>query len=426
MPAARMSPITRQMSATISGARPSVASSRMISSGWVISARPIDSICCSPPDSCAPRLPSRSARRGKVASTVRRSSPAGRRGRGARPSPGSRARSGWGTHRGPRARRPRPGAPSRAACARDMSWPNRWIWPSRCATWPSRLRISVLLPMPLRPSRPTVSPRAICRSTPCSTWLLPYQAWMSRASRISSVVAMLSAPQVGGLHVTAGAHRIRRVRSDDRAVDHHGDASAMRNTASMSCSTSRMAWPAFRWLQQGQHAVGLLGAHAGQRLVQQQHLRARWPGTWRSRAGASGRATAAGLRSSTSARPACCAAWRGGAAGLAALRALPPGPGPLRARLRGQAAVLEHAELGVDGVALVAAAEAGAGAARLRPGRHVLAQQFDRPAEGGISPDRMLISVTCRHRWCRSPRAPAALEVERDVGPRPPGHPSGG
>ena len=41
----------RQISARISGARPSVASSRISRRGLVISARPIASICCSPPDS---------------------------------------------------------------------------------------------------------------------------------------------------------------------------------------------------------------------------------------------------------------------------------------------------------------------------------------------------------------------------------------
>src|SRR6266550_4602508 len=39
-----------------SGARPSVASSRMSMRGLVIRARPIASICCSPPESWLPRL----------------------------------------------------------------------------------------------------------------------------------------------------------------------------------------------------------------------------------------------------------------------------------------------------------------------------------------------------------------------------------
>src|SRR5882757_9903500 len=53
-----------QISSRISGARPSVASSRINSFGLVISARPIASICCSPPDSVTPMLDVRSASRG--------------------------------------------------------------------------------------------------------------------------------------------------------------------------------------------------------------------------------------------------------------------------------------------------------------------------------------------------------------------------
>ena len=47
---------TRQISARMRGASPSVASSRINRRGLVISARPIASICCSPPESSAPRL----------------------------------------------------------------------------------------------------------------------------------------------------------------------------------------------------------------------------------------------------------------------------------------------------------------------------------------------------------------------------------
>src|SRR5664280_1543236 len=46
----------RQISARISGARPPVASSKSNNRGLVISARPIASICCSPPDSWLPML----------------------------------------------------------------------------------------------------------------------------------------------------------------------------------------------------------------------------------------------------------------------------------------------------------------------------------------------------------------------------------
>ena len=61
-----------------------------------------------------------------------------------------------------------------------------------------------------------------------------------------------------------------------------------------------------------------------------------------------------------------------------ARRALPEGPRPRRLRLRREAAVLEHAELGEDRGALVAAAEAGAGAPRLRPAGDVVAGEAHR------------------------------------------------
>jgi hypothetical protein len=131
-----------------------------------------------------------------------------------------------------------------------------------------------------------------------------------------------------------------------------------------------------------QHAVGLLGAHAGQRLVEQQHLRRRWPGTWRSPAAASGRGDRqpGGAVQPARASPALAAAARAAAVTLwlAAAGALPPsaqgrvacGPalpgGSSRSTLK----------VGIDGVALVAAAQARLGAARLRPSGDVLAQQL--------------------------------------------------
>ena len=57
-------------SATICGASPSDGSSISSTRGLPISARPIASICCSPPDRCAAICFARSARRGNIANTV--------------------------------------------------------------------------------------------------------------------------------------------------------------------------------------------------------------------------------------------------------------------------------------------------------------------------------------------------------------------
>src|SRR5579859_1984940 len=95
--------------------------------------------------------------------------------------------------------------------------------PRRSATWPSKARIRVVLPMPLRPSNPTVSPGAMSRSTPCSTWLEPYHAFTSRARRKADG-ALMRASEVRVLHVAVVAHRGRDAARDDRAVDEHRDA----------------------------------------------------------------------------------------------------------------------------------------------------------------------------------------------------------
>jgi hypothetical protein len=54
------------ISSTITGARPSTGSSRISRRGWFMSARPMASICCSPPESCPPPLRRRSFRRGNI------------------------------------------------------------------------------------------------------------------------------------------------------------------------------------------------------------------------------------------------------------------------------------------------------------------------------------------------------------------------
>ena len=61
--------LARASSSTITGARPSDGSSISSTDGLPISARPIASICCSPPDSWLPILPARSPSRGNRSHT---------------------------------------------------------------------------------------------------------------------------------------------------------------------------------------------------------------------------------------------------------------------------------------------------------------------------------------------------------------------
>ena len=69
-----ISRIASKICLTISGASPSEGSSSSSSRGRLISARPIASICCSPPDSVPPRCRRRSSRIGNSAKTRRQSS----------------------------------------------------------------------------------------------------------------------------------------------------------------------------------------------------------------------------------------------------------------------------------------------------------------------------------------------------------------
>ena len=161
------------------GASPSVASSRMSSRGLVIRARPMASICCSPPDSSAPAVDARPASSGNSSCTrssvhfsplpsaprparavAIRFSRTVRLGKICRPS---------GTSPSPRRAR---------SCAgrRVISAPSSMMRPPRAAISPVMAFTVVVLPMPLRPSSETASPAPMSRSTPCSTCPAPYPA----------------------------------------------------------------------------------------------------------------------------------------------------------------------------------------------------------------------------------------------------------
>ena len=146
----------RQISWRTSGARPSVASSRISSRGSVTRARPIASICCSPPESWLPRCVRRSRRRGNSSKTRRAA-----RSRGRRRSPSPRARSNAlrcsSTVRlakicRPSGTRPRPRRAMRCAAPASTGSPRNTTSPLRAGCRPQIVRTSVVLPMPLRPS----------------------------------------------------------------------------------------------------------------------------------------------------------------------------------------------------------------------------------------------------------------------------------
>src|SRR5205823_5166550 len=156
-------------SRTTRGARPSVGSSRSKRSGLVINARPMASICCSPPDRFSPAWALRAASLGKREKTRSRFQPALafaatfrfsrtesegkiRRPCGTRPIPISTARKG-----------------GRLVTSRSLNTTRPW----RGGVNPMSARMSVVFPMPLRPRMATTSPLATVRDTPCRTWLSP-------------------------------------------------------------------------------------------------------------------------------------------------------------------------------------------------------------------------------------------------------------
>src|SRR5262245_50204206 len=89
---------------------------------------------------------------------------------------------------------------------------------------PRMARSVVVLPAPLRPSSVTVSPLCMARSTPCSTWLSPYQALRPFTSSSGSVV--IARPHIGFAHAGVGADVRVAAFGQDLAPLQHGDAVA--------------------------------------------------------------------------------------------------------------------------------------------------------------------------------------------------------
>ena len=151
--------MTSKIDCTTTGARPSDGSSSSSSRGAPISARPMASICCWPPQS----VPAIWPRRSRGAGRSRRPSPArpaARRGRAPRrrPARGSRGRSSCRRAAALRApgRRParRCGAPALPLERRAVET----MLPARGQCRPAIVRMSVVLPAPFGPISATISP----------------------------------------------------------------------------------------------------------------------------------------------------------------------------------------------------------------------------------------------------------------------------
>ena len=131
---------------------------------------------------------------------------------------GSRRRSGSRRCRAPPAHsRGRPARPCAAAGPGDPCRAGGST-PSRRRRMPMIARKVVVLPAPLRPSSVTVSPSRMSRSTPCRTWLSPYQALSPRTSRRGALLMLGS--HIGFAHARILADRVvgRRRRGSRRAA----------------------------------------------------------------------------------------------------------------------------------------------------------------------------------------------------------------
>src|SRR6187402_424432 len=70
-----------------------------------------------------------------------------------------------------------PSAARRCGGSAPRSWPSKTIRPERTGRWPMTLLISVVLPAPLRPTRPTMAPSGTTRLRPRSAstfWMLTW------------------------------------------------------------------------------------------------------------------------------------------------------------------------------------------------------------------------------------------------------------
>ena len=168
------------------GASPMDGSSSSSTFGRVSSARPMDTICCCPPESVPARRVRNSLMRGRTSSTSSMRSfwpdagtPADQR---ARPKISSTVRSGK-TPR-PSGTSATPSAPSAAGLWFGGVVPKMRMLPAEGRCSPNSTRSSVDLPAPLWPMRQRISPALSVRETSCSTSRPPKPAdrpvaWMA-------------------------------------------------------------------------------------------------------------------------------------------------------------------------------------------------------------------------------------------------------
>src|SRR5262245_42940866 len=290
----------RKISRTRSGARPRDGSSSIRSRGRAIIARPIASICCSPPL----RLPASWRRRawstGNRANARSRSAAESQRPRAARPPRRRFSRTVM------RASMPRPSG-TWITCRRAIWWtgsptsssPSRLTEPWRARTTPETARSSVDFPAPLAPMRATMPAGGTVRLTPCSARIRPQLTCRSRTSRSGPSRPPRSrpdpegrpglagaSPRAGGLggpsrppmstkisldHSRIALHLLRRSLGDLLPeVQHRDDSRELHDQRHLVLDQQDRDAEPVDMLDQRLELEGLLGVHARGRLVEQQ------------------------------------------------------------------------------------------------------------------------------------------------------------
>src|SRR6266581_2046877 len=254
-----------------SGARPSVASSRMSMRGLVIRARPMASICRSPPESWLPKCPRRSASCGNSANILSSVQGSARPKRLAAVATRFSRTVRLGNTCLPSGTRPSPACATRYEGNPCSGLPSNAIVPPRMGTMPMIERTVVVFPMPFRPSKVATSPARTPNETPKRTWLCPYAVASASTSSIKP-----RSPRPGRRaalprwHGPPPAYRWRKRggRPEPYAV-------GKRKHCVHIVLDQDEGLASLEGGEESDHALRLLCAHAGDRLIEQHQPRAR-------------------------------------------------------------------------------------------------------------------------------------------------------
>src|SRR5215218_4688809 len=143
--------------------------------------------------------------------------------------------------------------------------------PSRRRRIPMIERKVVVLPAPLRPKSVTVSPSRMSRSTPCRTWLSPYQALSPRTSRRGALLMLGS--HISFTHPRILADGLIGSVGEDFAARQNGDAIAEVGDDVQVVLDHQHGAVAGNAPDQIGDAADILMAHAGHGFVEKQHGR---------------------------------------------------------------------------------------------------------------------------------------------------------